>query len=257
MRVRPYELIKGSADQLYRKWAEVCKYSIKELNLAAFAANIRNIVQEFDNLKLSGIIKPRVGVVGEILVKYHPIANNNIVETIEMEGAEAVTPGIIDFLNYSLLGMDFKYRYLSGTKLSQLISAFCIETLELFRKPLKDALAQSKRFLPPKTIRQIAQKAKKILSLGHQAGEGWFLTGEMVELIEEGVENIICVQPFACLPNHITGKGMIKENKAVYPRNIIAIDYDPEPVKSITQSYQAYFPEHLKIWAIQCLLPIV
>ena len=227
-RVRPYELIKGSADQLYRKWAEVCKYSIKELNLAAFAANIRNIVQEFDNLKLSGIIKPRVGVVGEILVKYHPIANNNIVETIEMEGAEAVTPGIIDFLNYSLLGMDFKYRYLSGTKLSQLISAFCIETLELFRKPLKDALAQSKRFLPPKTIRQIAQKAKKILSLGHQAGEGWFLTGEMVELIEEGVENIICVQPFACLPNHITGKGMIKEIKRVYPRaNIIAIDYDP------------------------------
>jgi predicted nucleotide-binding protein (sugar kinase/HSP70/actin superfamily) len=126
------------------------------------------------------------------------------------------------------LGLDFKYRYLSGSKLSQLVSSLCIDTLELFRKPLKDALAQSQRFSTPRTIRQIAQKAKKILSLGHQAGEGWFLVGEMVELLEEGVENIICLQPFACLPNHITGKGMIKEIKRVYPRaNIIAIDFDP------------------------------
>ena len=227
-RVRPYELIKGSANQLYREWAEICKYSIRKMSVAAFAANIRNMVQEFDNLELDNVIKPRVGIVGEILVKYHPVANNDIVETIETEGAEAVVPGIIDFLNYSLLGLDFKYRYLSGSKLSQLVSSLCIDTLELFRKPLKDALAQSQRFSTPRTIRQIAQKAKKILSLGHQAGEGWFLVGEMVELLEEGVENIICLQPFACLPNHITGKGMIKEIKRVYPRaNIIAIDFDP------------------------------
>jgi predicted nucleotide-binding protein (sugar kinase/HSP70/actin superfamily) len=186
------------------------------------------MVLEFDNLKLADIIKPRVGIVGEILVKYHPTANNNVVETVESAGAEAVMPGIVNFLNYSLLGMDFKYRYLSGTKPAQVMANLCIDGLELYCKPFRDALACSRRFSPPKTIRQMAQKARNILSTGHQAGEGWFLTGEMVELIEEGVENIICMQPFACLPNHVTGKGMIKEIKRVYPQaNIVPIDYDP------------------------------
>ncbi len=227
-RVRPYEAAPGAASNLYHKWAQICKGSLAKVDLRAYAANIRQMVQEFDTLPVLPRVKPRVGIVGEILVKYHPTANNQVVETVENEGAEAVVPGIVDFLNYSLFGLDFKYRYLSGTKLGQILANAGIYVLELYRRPLKEALAQSKRFHPPKTIWELAEKAKGVLGLGHQAGEGWFLTGEMIELIESGVENIICMQPFACLPNHVTGKGMIKELKRLYPRaNIIAVDYDP------------------------------
>lgn len=227
-RVRPYEKEPGSANRLFEKWNEICKRSLSSLNIKTFKRNIYEMVQEFDNLPIIKKVKPRVGIVGEILVKYHPTANNQVVEILEKEGAEAVVPNLIDFLNYSLFGMQYKYRYLAGPKLDQVLARAATSVLELYRKPLKNALAQSKRFTPPRTIYELAQKAKKVLALGHQAGEGWFLTGEMVDLIESGVENIICMQPFACLPNHITGKGMIKEIKRLYPQaNIVAIDYDP------------------------------
>lgn len=227
-RVRPYEKEPGSANRLFEKWNEICKRSLSSLDIKTFKRNIYEMVQEFDNLPIIKKVKPRVGIVGEILVKYHPTANNQVVEILEKEGAEAVVPNLIDFLNYSLFGMQYKYRYLAGPKLDQVLARAATSVLELYRKPLKNALAQSKRFTPPRTIYELAQKAKKVLALGHQAGEGWFLTGEMVDLIESGVENIICMQPFACLPNHITGKGMIKEIKRLYPQaNIVAIDYDP------------------------------
>ncbi len=227
-RVRPYELVPGSANELYEKWVSICKESLSSLSVRKFAENIRSIIAEFDELPLRDVVKPRVGIVGEILVKYHPTANNDVVGTVEREGAEAVVPGIMDFINYSLLGLDFKHKYLSGSKFNQILARLAIEVIELYRKPYRDALLQSKRFSPQKTIQEIAEGAKHVVSLGHQAGEGWFLTGEMVELIEEGVENIICMQPFACLPNHVTGKGMMKELKRLYPRaNIVAIDYDP------------------------------
>lgn len=227
-RVRPYEKEQGAANRLYQKWADRCKESLAKIDLATYRRNIKTMVQEFDALPIVNTPKPKVGIVGEILVKYHPTANNQVVETVEAEGAEAVVPGIVDFLNYSLLGLDFKYRYLSGSKPEQVAAKLAISALELYRKPLKEALSMSRRFSPPKTIYELAQKAKQVLSLGHQAGEGWFLTGEMIELIESGVKNIICMQPFACLPNHVTGKGMIKELKRIYPEaNIVAIDYDP------------------------------
>ncbi|NLM54961.1 MAG: 2-hydroxyglutaryl-CoA dehydratase, partial [Firmicutes bacterium] len=196
-RVRPYEAEPGSATSLYRKWAQTCKASLAKLDPRTYARNLMEMVQEFDTLPLVNRIKPRVGIVGEILVKYHPTANNGVVETVEREGAEAVVPGLVDFLNYSLAGVAFKYRYLSGTRLSQVLANTAIEILELYRRPLKQALARSKRFTSPHTIWEIAQKAKQVLSLGHQAGEGWLLTGEMIKLIEAGVENIICMQPFA------------------------------------------------------------
>jgi len=227
-RVRPYEAEPGSANRLYEKWAQICRHSLAKVDPRTYVRNIWAMVREFDALPLVERFKPRVGIVGEILVKYHPTANNQVVEIVEKEGCEAVVPGLVDFLNYSLFGLDFKYRYLSGTKASQILADTAIALLELYRRPLKEALARSKRFHPPKTIWEIAQKAKQVLGLGHQAGEGWLLTGEMIELIEAGVENIICMQPFACLPNHVTGKGMIKEVRRLYPQaNIVAVDYDP------------------------------
>ena len=151
-----------------------------------------------------------------------------MVDIVEAEGAEAVVPSLTDFLLYCLLYSEFKHEYLGGSRLSKIVSNLVIDIIELYRKTYKEALANSNRFYPQKSIQEIAQGASKIISLGHQTGEGWFLTGEMIELIESGVKNIICMQPFACLPNHVTGKGMMKELKRVYPgTNIVAIDYDP------------------------------
>ena len=227
-RVRPYERIKGSSNELYEKWAEICTESLKFANRKDFKEIIREIVKEFDQLEIVNEVKPKVGLVGEILVKFHPTANNNVVSLVEAEGAEAVMPGLTDFLLYSAYGLDYKYKYLSGSKLSQVLGRVAIKIIEFYRSAYTEALAGSYRFYAPKTIEEIADGASSVVGLGHQTGEGWFLTGEMVELIQNGVKNIICMQPFACLPNHVTGKGMIKELKRVYPgTNIVAIDYDP------------------------------
>ncbi len=227
-RVRPYEKIKGSANALYEKWVETCKHSLEGAEMPTFRNNIEGIVDEFDRLEIVNAVKPKVGLVGEILVKFHPTANNNVVRIVENEGAEAVMPGLTDFLLYCAYNQDYKYRYLSGSKSAQLLGKAAIRIIEYFRKVYREALSASKRFYEPETIESIAKGAKTVLDIGHQAGEGWLLTGEMVELIKKGVRNIICMQPFACLPNHVTGKGMIKELKRVYPgTNIVAIDYDP------------------------------
>ncbi len=227
-RVRPYEQVAGSANKLYRHWAGILKDSMQKLSVRDFAHNLQHMVADFDTLPLADIRKPKVGIVGEILVKYHPTANNDVVGVVESEGAEAVVPDLLDFLLYSLLGIEYRYHNLSGSKIGQIASAVSAGVLELYRRPYREAIAASQRFLPIQNIKDIAAGAKDLISLGHQTGEGWFLTGEMIELIEHGVENIICTQPFACLPNHVTGKGMMKALKRRYPKaNIVAIDYDP------------------------------
>ncbi len=227
-RVRPYEKIKGSANELYEKWAKICMTALKAGRKKQFKENIREIVKEFDALEITHEVKPKVGLVGEILVKFHPTANNNVVDVVEAEGGEAVVPSLTDFFLYCAYNHDFAYKYTSGSKKARILALAAVKIIELYRKTYKQALAASKRFYPQKTIEEIAQGAQKIMSLGNQTGEGWLLTGEMVELIQSGVENIICMQPFACLPNHVVGKGMIKELKRVFPgANIVAIDYDP------------------------------
>jgi len=183
-------------------------------------------VKEFDELLLLNIIKPRVGLVGEILVKFHPTANNEIVKVVEQEGAEAVMPGLIDFLLYAAYVADYKIMKRSLGK--KFVGDAIISIIEKYRKPMKEALERSKRFTSPMRIEEIAKAAKKIIELGHKTGEGWLLTGEMVELIEMGVPNIVCMQPFGCLPNHIVGKGVIKSLRNYYPlANVVAVDYDP------------------------------
>lgn len=227
-RVRPYEKIPNSANMLYEKWVRICKESVRNGNHYIFERNIWDIVDDFDRLEIKDIKKPRVGLVGEILVKFHPTANNNIVDIIEKEGGEAVMPDLTDFLLYSAFDSDFKYKCLSGSWKDQFFGKIAIKVIEYYRTELKAALKRSERFEPPATIQQLARGAAPIISLGNQTGEGWFLTGEMVELIESGAPNIVCMQPFACLPNHVTGKGVIKELKMRYPQaNIAAIDYDP------------------------------
>ena len=227
-RVRPYEKIKGSANMLYDSWVERCKESVRSGKHKEFRRNIRQIVREFDNLEIVDTCKPRVGLVGEILVKFHPTANNDVVDVVEREGAEAVMPDLTDFFLYCAYGPNFSHRYLSASLTSKIIGNLVIKGIELYREHMRKVLTASKRFEAPSTIYELARKASKLLSLGNCTGEGWFLTAEMIELIEEGAANIICMQPFACLPNHVTGKGMIKALKKEYPQaNIVPVDYDP------------------------------
>lgn len=227
-KTRPYETSPGAVNQLYDKWVEICKTSLVNGSRKEFVANVKAIVKAFDQIPLLDIKKPKVGLVGEILVKFHPTANNNIVDLLEKEGAEAVMPDLIDFFSYSSYNSVIKHKYLSGSMKKRLSSEAFIAMIEYYRKPMVKALNESSRFEGPKHIKSLGKLAEPHLSLCNQTGEGWFLTAEMIELIHSGVDNIVCMQPFACLPNHITGKGMIKELKNSYPKsNIVPIDYDP------------------------------
>jgi len=223
---RPYEAVAGSANAMYDKWMAASKEHLA--GKGSYKALCKAIIADFDQLELLGIEKPKVGVVGEILVKFHPTANNDIVTLLEAEGCEAVVPDLLDFFLYSFYGANFRHDHLGGSRRAKVVSNIINETLEFSRKHMVEALDKSQRFYPPKHIDHLAHMAKQYLSLGNQSGEGWFLTAEMVELLEHDVPNIICTQPFACLPNHVTGKGMIKELKKWYPQaNIVPIDYDP------------------------------
>ena len=227
-KTRPYEASPGAAEALYKKWVHKALETLKKSNISKFEKDLAGIVHDFDRLPLQDIIKPKVGIVGEILVKYHPTANNDIVGVIEAEGGEAVVPDLIDFFLYGMYSKEYNFRYLSGTYKVMLANAVGIKVIERFRKSARAALERSSRFEEPLHIHEMAVKAKKLISLGNQCGEGWLLTAEMMELIDSGVPNIVCLQPFACLPNHVTGKGMIKALRKYNPAtNIAAIDYDP------------------------------
>ncbi len=227
-RTRPYEAVPGSANALYGRWNAKIERALKSINIFSYHHIIKKMIRDFDALPLLPVKKPRVGVVGEILVKFHPTANNQIVETIEKEGAECVMPDLADFLFYSFSTGIFRHQELAFPKKTERNARLFVWLLERYRSFMKKQLKKSRRFEPPAIIYTLMNGVNDIVQLGNITGEGWFLTAEMVELIKSGVINIACVQPFACLPNHITGKGMIKELRRRYPgTNISAIDYDP------------------------------
>ncbi len=229
-RTRPYEKVKGSANALLDKWQEICKESFSsEKPRYSYKEICRGIVNDFDELELDeSVRKPKVGIVGEILVKYMPLANNHLVDLLEREGAEAVVPDFMDFLAMFVFDMDYSHKYLGESWIQTLLSKVGVPAAEALRRPAVNALKKSRRFSPPNRIDRIAYPVKPFLSLGNQYGEGWFLCGEMIELLNDEVDNIVCIQPFACLPNHVMGKGVIKALKSAYPKaNIAAVDYDP------------------------------
>lgn len=230
-RMRPYELNKGQTDKLHKMWEDKCKKALSEKRLTKTKFNkmVCDIIHEFDNIPIDeSLIKARVGIVGEILVKFLPSANNYLVELLEKEGAEAVMPDLCDFLLYCFYNNNFRASHLGTKKSTAAISNAGIKLIESYRKAASKALEESVHFDKMADIKDLADMAKDIVSIGNQTGEGWFLTGEMLELIHNEVLNIVCTQPFACLPNHIVGKGVIKKLRNTYPNsNIVAIDYDP------------------------------
>ena len=254
---RPYEAKAGSANALHEKWKAICIKSLQKhsLSMAEFNRNIRGIIHDFDELPRRDVQKPRVGIVGEILVKFSPLANNHVVELLEAEGAEAVMPDLLDFLLYCFYNSNFKADNLGGKRSTAHLCNMGISLLEYFRRTCRRELERSTHFLPPARIQDLASMAKHYVSLGNQTGEGWFLTGEMLELIHSGTTNIIGTQPFGCLPNHIVGKGVIKGLRASHPEaNIIAVDYDPgasevnqlNRIKLMLSTAQKNLPERKK-----------
>ncbi len=230
-RTRPYEKVPGSANALHEKWKKEVSAFVaqdKVLSHKKYKKMCRAIIQDFDNLPLTDEKKPRVGVVGEILVKFLPAANNYLVDLLESEGAEAVVPDLTDFLLYTFYNQNFQAEHLGKKKSAARNANLGIRFFEWLRGAARDEFKKSKRFDAPADITELAGYAKDIVSLGNQTGEGWFLTGEMLELIHTGTNNIVCAQPFGCLPNHVVGKGVIKELRKQHPlANIVAIDYDP------------------------------
>ena len=231
-RMRPYEIEKGSVEACHQKWLKRCTTFLentKGVPIRKVHKMCREIIQDFDSIPIhEDWKKPKVGVVGEILVKYAPAANNHLVDTLEAEGAEAVVPDLMGFMLYCFYNQIYKADYLGTSKKAKVAMQVAIKAIEDFLKPINKAYAESKYFEPSKSIYTIVDYAKELVSIGNQTGEGWFLAGEMVELIRSGVPNIVCIQPFGCLPNHVVGKGVQKKVRKLYPQaNLAAIDYDP------------------------------
>lgn len=227
-RVKPYEATSGTSRALANQWLEHCECALVQASRKNYARLLRDMVAAFEVLPLRDIPrKPRVAIVGEILVKYHAFANNHLAQIIEGEGGEVLLPDILDFFLYCLYDDVFRHQHLAGSWQEALKSRLFRQVVEWYRAPMVDALKGSGRFSQPTPFDAMLRIAGSLVSLGHQAGEGWLLTAEMLKYLQNGVENIICVQPFGCLPNHITGKGMFREIKRRYPdANLVAIDYD-------------------------------
>ena len=242
-RVRPYEVEKGSANKLYELWDAIVRETIEHHGYSKTAAKTpsikkgylpynvlaKEIVKSFDNLPLRDIPrKVRVGVVGEILVKYQPDANNHVVDVIESQDCEAVVPGIMEFMTTRPYITDWNEKNL-GMGGNKTLYALMRKGLDLYNAPIKAALVTSHgKFKQDEPMPELVKKAAEVTSIGVQAGEGWLLTAEILELIEQGCPNVICAQPFACLPNHVTGRGMFGKIRRLHPEaNIVSIDYDP------------------------------
>ena len=230
MKNRAYEVNKGETQKVYEKWLEQCKKYVRKSNSKQFKQSIYDMVNDFEKIELDTTVeKPKVGVVGEVLIKYHPFGNNFVANVLEQEGAEVILPDFMGFVKFIATHKITFNQLLKIDKAKATIFRAAIKLIDIFEKDLKIALSQSsKNYLPPCDIWHLEDKVKGILSIGNQTGEGWFLTAEMIEYIEHGIPNIVCVQPFACLPNHIVGKGVIKTIRETYPNaNITPVDYDP------------------------------
>lgn len=228
-RVRPYEAERGAAERLYESFNSRARVQMVHCSRREFFRLCRDTIEAFDTFPLvNDRSKPRVGVVGEILVKFHPTANNELVRVIEEEGCEANVPGLVDFFLYGFANPITGRRELGSSAVTRALHGTGIKLIESIRKSIDQMLIKSERFEPYEPIMSLAKKASRVVSLCNNMGEGWLLTAEMIDLIEHGTSNIVCAQPFACLPNHVVGKSVIKRLRQMYPEsNIVAVDYDP------------------------------
>ena len=227
---RAYEVHKGETQKLFDEWMEKCKKLLEKSTLKEFKQSIYDIVEDFEKIELdTSIQKPKVGIVGEVLIKYHPFGNNFVADKLEEEGAEVILPDFMGFVKFIATHKITFNQLIKTDKVKAKLFKAAIKLIDILEKDSVAALKNSKKgYLLPCNIFELETKVNDILSIGNQTGEGWFLTAEMIEYIEHDIPNIVCVQPFACLPNHVVGKGVIKTIRSKFPEaNISPIDYDP------------------------------
>jgi len=229
LRTRPYEKNPGDSARFAETWTRTLRdgliFSTKNTE---HDAAMLHMTEDFAGIPIRDGRKPRVGIVGEILLKYHPDANNHAADIIEAEGGEAVLPDLIDFILYNLYDNIYRARHFGGSLSAAFWDAIRIRIVEGMRRGARKALKSFPRFGHMPTLEELRRITKPVVSMGNQAGEGWLLTADMIHFITGGVPNILCLQPFGCLPNHITGRGVVKELARRWPQaNIGLIDYDP------------------------------
>ena len=232
--VRPYEVETGATDQMIQTWEKRLVDGFEQgsgLNFKQMTALFDQIVADFEAIPVAGEQKVLVGVVGEIYVKYSPLGNNNLEHFLLTEGAEAVVPGLTDFIIFKIYNREADVNLYGGKWIKKKVCQIFKGYIEKCQRAMIAALKKS-RFRAPGTFEDLHRLVHGYLGDGNKMGEGWLLTAEMLELIHTGVPNIVCTQPFGCLPNHVVGKGMIRRLKDDYPHsNIVAIDYDPGATK--------------------------
>ncbi len=228
---RPYELEQGATQRTIDKWVDELVEQFKDLKgvtKKSFLQNLDAIADDFAAIPVTGEKKIRVGVVGEIYIKYSPLGNNNLEDFLLAEGCEPVVPGLIDFAIFKTNNRVVDVELYGGNPFKRLVCTILQKFMEKRQKWLIAAIRKKPRFRAPEPFSEIYKKIPGYLGYGNKMGEGWLLTGEMLELIDDGITNIVCTQPFGCLPNHIAGKGMVRAIKNRHPEaNIVAIDYDP------------------------------
>ncbi len=227
---KAYEVKEGATEEIYNVWLEKCKKFVRKSTVKEFKKSIYDMVNDFEKIELdTSIKKVKVGIVGEILIQYHPYGNNYITNLLEKEGAEVILPELMGFIKYVILNKIKKNELLKDDKFGSRIYNTVLNFINLIEKDVEIALNNSKKeYIKPCNIKELSSKVEEILSSGNQTGEGWLLTAEMIKYIENDIPNIVCVQPFACLPNHVVGKGVIKTIRNKFPEaNISPIDYDP------------------------------
>ena len=233
--VRPYENHKGEAQALADRWCGMLAKEIgkgRRKSYKKIKQNYRQILADFAAVEVTPRPAVKVGVVGEIFVKFSPLGNNNLEQFLVNEGAETVVPGLVDFLLYCFYNAMEDRRLYGRGVIFGMVSGVAYRLICKKKNDLIAIMKEDGRFTPPAPFEQTVKMAEGYIGHGTKMGEGWLLTAEMLELSHSGVKNIVCTQPFGCLPNHICGKGMMKPIKEKNPDvNIVAIDYDPGATK--------------------------
>lgn len=234
--VRPYEQTAGECDAVVEKWINIISGSLHEKEnikgIKSITKTLKLICKDFADIRTKDIKKIRVGVVGEVYAKYSSLANNHLEEFLRSQECEVMLPGLMGFMIFKVDNRLEDIKLYGGSKIKSWVVKFLINYLTKIETIYVDIIKQANKFTIPSTYAHIKALVKDIIGYGSKMGEGWFLTGEMLELIDSGYENIVCCQPFGCLPNHIVGKGMIRKICERNPNaNIVPIDYDPGATK--------------------------
>ena len=227
----PYETEKGASDKVVEKWVSILSEQLKKgkgWTGGALEKNMRAIVSDFTAIERKITPKVKVGVVGEIYVKYSSLANNDLEEFLKSQGCEVNVPGIMNFISFKIDNRIEDIKLYGGSKIKKFVCEKLLGILEKTESVMHKALDECGQYVKPAKYKELKEMVGDVIGYGAKMGEGWLLTAEMIELAHSGYENIVCAQPFGCLPNHIVGKGMIRKIRSLHPKaNIVPIDYDP------------------------------